>query len=487
MQLLDDAQVSARKDREVAAAAAAEGEEQDDDVICVDMQSTVNLRLPSDVSQRWISTIYMIRQVLLLWFEISSVYTRMEKICPLGTQQVEIAQLYSLVEPLGHLMTKSQKTDVYIRVELVYLKVDLWVRTLDTSGPLQVQHPLEEKRRTMGKEIDGNQQWEAADLSEVVNATRGMLRDEIFKRVTGPYALESVGEKRNWIDDEAMYLFPAVGPKMTHVKPLLAYHPGNRIGTIWTFDKIVAETRQRLMNKMVMVQEAQAKKTTVSTQPSIAAAAEKAGGGVRSSSKASTSRLEIIDAMLSEDEDYTGQTDETPAEAAVFKEKAANEMQKYEERCKRYSSKMAPPAGKTSLAPDGIVAWWLTNKQEFPLLFEVFTHVQGCVPSSAQIERDFSAASLVLPARRNRLSPRWFQAQLLCLLNFDSLPKPEELSSVSPSIEKIESMMPTDGFLDNKEMDPDEVDERGEEEKVMSEVYKPGSDEEWGTDDEGGD
>jgi hypothetical protein len=50
----------------------------------------------------------------------------MEKICPLSTQQVEIAQLYSLVKPLGHLMTKSQKTDVYIRVELVYLKVDLW-------------------------------------------------------------------------------------------------------------------------------------------------------------------------------------------------------------------------------------------------------------------------------------------------------------------------------------------------------------------------
>ena len=45
------------------------------------------------------------------------------------------------------------------------------VRTLDSSGPLQVQHPLEEKRRTMGKEIDGKQQWAPADLSGRLSCT----------------------------------------------------------------------------------------------------------------------------------------------------------------------------------------------------------------------------------------------------------------------------------------------------------------------------
>jgi len=38
--------------------------------------------------------------------------------------------------------------------------------------------------------------------------------------------------------------------------------------------------------------------------------------------------------------------------------------------------------------------------------------------SSAQIERDLSAASLVLPSNRGSMDARYFQAQLCALVNF---------------------------------------------------------------------
>jgi len=57
--------------------------------------------------------------------------------------------------------------------------------------------------------------------------------------------------------------------------------------------------------------------------------------------------------------------------------------------------------------------------------------------SSAQIERDFSAASLVLPSNRGSMDARYFQAQFFSLVNFLHLVHPENMSPKSMSVKEV--------------------------------------------------
>ena len=59
------------------------------------------------------------------------------------------------------------------------------------------------------------------------------------------------------------------------------------------------------------------------------------------------------------------------------------------------------------------------------------------VMSSAQIERDCSAASLVLPSNRGSMDARYFQAQLCALVNFLHLVHPEDMSPQSMSAQDV--------------------------------------------------
>ena len=66
--------------------------------------------------------------------------------------------------------------------------------------------------------------------------------------------------------------------------------------------------------------------------------------------------------------------------------------------------------------------------------------------SSAQIERDFSAASLVLPSNRGSMDARYFQAQLCSLVNFLHLVHPEDTSPKSMSAKEVSEALPPHGF-----------------------------------------
>jgi len=57
-----------------------------------------------------------------------------------------------------------------------------------------------------------------------------------------------------------------------------------------------------------------------------------------------------------------------------------------------------------------LAGWWINHKTIFLILYEVFLFVMAHLMSSAQIERDFSAASLVLLSNRGSMDARYFQA-----------------------------------------------------------------------------
>ena len=68
------------------------------------------------------------------------------------------------------------------------------------------------------------------------------------------------------------------------------------------------------------------------------------------------------------------------------------------------------------------------------------------VMSSAQIERDFSATSLVLPSNRGSMDDRYFQSQLCDLVNFLHLVHPEDMSPKSMSVKEVSEALPRHGF-----------------------------------------
>ena len=93
-----------------------------------------------------------------------------------------------------------------------------------------------------------------------------------------------------------------------------------------------------------------------------------------------------------------------------------------------------------------LAGWWINHKTTFPTLYEVFLFVMAHLMSSAQIERDFSAASLVLPSNRGSMDARYFQAQLCAVVNFFHLVHPEDMSPKSMSAKEVSEALPAHGF-----------------------------------------
>jgi len=93
-----------------------------------------------------------------------------------------------------------------------------------------------------------------------------------------------------------------------------------------------------------------------------------------------------------------------------------------------------------------LAGWWINQKTTFPLLYEVFLFVMAHLMSSAQIETDFSAASMVLPSNRGSMDARYFQVQLCAFVNFLHLVHPEDVSPKSMSAKEVSEALPAHGF-----------------------------------------
>jgi hypothetical protein len=89
---------------------------------------------------------------------------------------------------------------------------------------------------------------------------------------------------------------------------------------------------------------------------------------------------------------------------------------------------------------------WINHKITCPTPYEVFLFVMAHLMSSAQIERDFSAASLVLPSNRGSMNARYFLAQLCALVNFLHLVHPKDMSPKSMSAKEVCESLPAHDF-----------------------------------------
>lgn len=79
-------------------------------------------------------------------------------------------------------------------------------------------------------------------------------------------------------------------------------------------------------------------------------------------------------------------------------------------------------------------AWWKRHSDEYPLLAQVARRNFGVRASSAEAERDFSAAGLVVSKQRTRLTSAHVKYLTFCALNKQYIPEtpPSKIDSESP-------------------------------------------------------
>jgi len=423
------------------------------------------LKLLHNVSQRWSSSIDMLERMLFLWESVSGASAKRMREFPLTEQNEEYVQLYSLVQPVGVLMAEAQGTTKFILVKCVYLIIALWQQTLNPDEQLIAQHPREQEKQKFGS-------FSQDKLTPLVRSTRLLLSAAVEERLLERYALKKHALHRAWWWDMGMWLYPPLANNMKHVNILLNLR--HTTDERWTKDEVEKETKERIVQLMTS---AALNKHKRSQQRSDKAARNEAPGGTqniaaalftaskrqlqapeevqrggRDASKRARRGGSNVNTQLKgmessdEDEDGGGADGETRTGTPSFKVQADRELTRYLAVAKMTTSKPEGRSGYDTVLPENLEDWLQTRQQEFPLLYAVFSHVQTHIVSSAQIERDFSAASHVLPATRNQTEAVYFQAQLICLLNFENLVSPCNMPQKEPTIEEMNGLMPADGF-----------------------------------------
>ena len=81
-----------------------------------------------------------------------------------------------------------------------------------------------------------------------------------------------------------------------------------------------------------------------------------------------------------------------------------------------------------------VPAWWRRRIDEYPLLAQVARRNFGVRASSAEAERDFSAAGLIVSKQRSRLTSTHVKYLTFCALNKQYIPStpPAKIESSSP-------------------------------------------------------
>ena len=135
---------------------------------------------------------------------------------------------------------------------------------------------------------------------------------------------------------------------------------------------------------------------------------------------------------------------------------AKSELEKYIQHCQTVVTDfdVGPNAemdtamkdGQEKLSTHHQSEWWEAHKRRYPLLYAAWHHVGAHLMSSAQSERDFGAAALVLPFNRNALGDAFFEAQLIACLQWAELIDPEDMPLTSMQFDEVMRQMPGEGF-----------------------------------------
>ena len=296
---------------------------------------------------------------------------------------------------------------------------------------------------------------ELKDLTAGVVDMRSKLARAIEERFQHRYSLKKFHDKHTWWLDMAMFLFPPQAKRMEHISCLLRlqFYDSAQHGEMWTVEEIKQAVREKILDAMEKAEEERRARAGQQTSDG----ATKKGTYSQQSLKtmlhstigskpANNAEDEAFEGMQAHSDDNSNDSS-GPSVQLSAREVATAELVQYMLAAAQTTGYPTRTGHKTTYVhPKTQAGWWGNNALLFPLLYQVFLWVCAHLMSSAQIERDFSSASLVLPGNRSCLDGKYFQAQLLALVNFAFLKPPQDMPVTGMTAGQVHAALPEEGF-----------------------------------------
>jgi hypothetical protein len=129
-----------------------------------------SIKLKGDASQRWKSTVNMLRVLLLKWNDVATVHIQLNKQFRIQEKREELIELYALMCPLGSLMTIGQSTSYPVSTQCLLHMWHYSKTLLNPDAPLPLSDPANPNAKGPLPTKD------VAFLSDTTLATREFLR-----------------------------------------------------------------------------------------------------------------------------------------------------------------------------------------------------------------------------------------------------------------------------------------------------------------------
>ena len=164
----------------------------------------------TDVSQRWVSTIVMLMQLLTNWSALTLMYTVGDRGNPLEDEFSVILQVFSICFRVLVFLRLSQGTHSCNTVRVVAELRYLLLHTLNMKEKLQIYNPAAVPQGKNLFDEDNYPQTEykqASSLKPVASDARQRLRTDVVKRfLQEDYAIKKHNHTCDYTIDMCMYL-----------------------------------------------------------------------------------------------------------------------------------------------------------------------------------------------------------------------------------------------------------------------------------------
>ncbi|KAI0560973.1 hypothetical protein FGB62_95g0103 [Gracilaria domingensis] len=346
------------------------------------------LKLLSDVSHRWLSTVRLLKRFLQLWDMLCKHYERNEmKVLPVLEEKEKLVDIFSLMYPVSEIMRQAQASSYPAGIDAFLALCRLKMHLVDCDAPLTIFDPSDPA--FFSKTFCATQR-PVSLLSPLTSYTRKLLRDALNTRFYEGYD----GISRSLVLEIQVFLHP-VFRKLRCLNYILPEFEAD-------------QQRQLVKDIIVSLCEktaGQSQDGTSSGDPAIAV--EGAPMSKPSSDKpASVGKIWDFDEFASQGSDGN------------FVQPSISELVKGE--VDSYLSN--ENVGQGSFSTRCLLSWWRSRQSVYPNLSVVARSVLGNPSSSAQIERDFGDAGWLLSGRRNRIDAAFVDMSLFLHCNLEYLP-----------------------------------------------------------------